>query len=128
MPRKAAQLDQSSKPGKPAKRTLLVTVGSTLFPSLTDAILSPSILALLPTLGVARLVVQYGRAAIPPELGVGVDSQGSGAGVVGELEVELMRYTDDFDGLIKAADAIISHAGEPVFPSTQTMMSTMDHF
>ena len=53
----------SSSHDEPARGlTLLVTVGSTLFPALTNHILSPTILSLLPQLGVGRLVVQYGRA------------------------------------------------------------------
>ena len=48
--------------GNAGGTTLLVTVGSTLFPALTNHILSPTILSLLPSLRVTRLVVQYGRA------------------------------------------------------------------
>ncbi|KAK4686399.1 hypothetical protein P7C73_g3725, partial [Tremellales sp. Uapishka_1] len=80
-------------------RTLLVTVGSTLFPALTDAVLSPAVLAALPKLGVKRLVVQYGHGDLPPY------TQNDG------LEVETMRFTNEYDQLVSESHVVISHAG-----------------
>jgi len=113
-----------------APLSLLITVGSTLFPALTDLILSTAVLRLLPSLGVATLVVQYGRARIPlfsgALEGMEVDAHGAGtvrlrgrygagAGGAGggepDLQVRVLRYTDDFLGLVEAADCVISHAG-----------------
>lgn len=112
--------------------TLLVTVGSTLFPSLTSHILLPAFLSLLQSLGVQRLVVQYGRAELELENNVkrtlSVNSQGVGRGVWSDSDgdgdgdgaqdkketgmvVEVMRFTSDFEGLVKNSDAVISHAG-----------------
>jgi len=99
--------------------SLLVTVGSTLFTSLTDLILSPDILFALPGLGVSTLVVQYGRARIPlfsgPLLGMEVDAHGEGtvtlAAEGGNLKVTVLRYTNDFGRLVALADCVIGHAG-----------------
>ncbi|KGB79577.2 UDP-N-acetylglucosamine transferase subunit ALG13 [Cryptococcus deuterogattii R265] len=112
--------------------TLFVTVGSTLFPALTSHILLPTFLSLLQSLGVQRLVVQYGRAKLELEDNVKrtlrVNSQGVGRGVWRDSDgdgdgdgaqdkketgmvVEVMRFTGDFEGLVKNSDAVISHAG-----------------
>lgn len=100
--------------------TLLVTVGSTLFTSLTSKILSPSILSVLPTLGVTRLVVQYGATdllSLNTIEDLELDSTGTGQFVwrdyngSEEVTVEVFKYTDDFVGLVDSADAVISHAG-----------------
>lgn len=108
--------------------TLLVTVGSTLFPSLTSHVLLPTFLSLLQSLGVQRLVVQYGRAELKLQDDVkqtlNIDSQGDGIGVWSDndgdrvrdekqngMVVEVMRFTNDFEGLVGKSDAVISHAG-----------------
>ena len=105
-------------PNTPRLRTLLVTVGSTLFPALTAAILSPLTLDHLSSLGVTRLIVQYGRedlsaslsySDLPPVL---FDAKGGARMAWKGMEVELMRFTDDFEGLVRAIGAVISHAGE----------------
>jgi UDP-N-acetylglucosamine transferase subunit ALG13 len=101
-------------------RTLLVTVGSTLFMSLTNKVLSPSILSILPALGFELLVIQYGSAdllSLTDIEDLEVDSRGSGEFVwrdyngLGEVRVRVTRYTDDFLGLVASAHAVISHAG-----------------
>ena len=101
-------------------QTLLVTVGSTLFVSLTETILSPSILSILPGLGIRKIVVQYGAAdllALTQIEDLEVDAHGRGQFVwrdyngLGEVAVQVLKYTDDFTGLVASADAIISHAG-----------------
>ncbi|WRT67455.1 uncharacterized protein IL334_004427 [Kwoniella shivajii] len=91
--------------------TILVTVGSTLFPSLTDAILSPSLISSLNTLDVRKLVIQYGRADLPPDLSIDVDANGNGTTVIDELRIEVMRFTDQFEKLVGQSDYVISHAG-----------------
>lgn len=117
--------------------TLFVTVGSTLFPALTSHILLPTFLSLLQSLGVQRLVVQYGRAKLELEDNVKrtlrVNSQGVGRGVWCDSDgdgdgdgaqdkketgmvVEVMRFTGDFEGLVKNSDAVISHAGMRLSP------------
>ncbi|WVQ76546.1 hypothetical protein IAR50_006216 [Cryptococcus sp. DSM 104548] len=103
--------------------SILVTVGSTLFPSLTNPLLSPTFLTSLSALGVKRIVIQYGAAELPSDFvhalqqsqdssqGRALDAQGSAIGKIDSVEVEVMRYTDDFEGLVNSVEAVISHAG-----------------
>lgn len=108
--------------------TLLATVGSTLFPSLTSHVLLPTFLSLLQSLGVQRLVVQYGRGELKLQDNVkqtlSINPQGYGRGVWSDndgggdgdrkqngMVVEVMRFTNDFEGLVGNSDAVISHAG-----------------
>ena len=102
-------------------RTLLVTVGSTLFPALTDRVLSPSFLSLLSPHGIDRLIIQYGRAVLPSNTAtkdMALNPAGHGStlwkpdGSSSGVAVEAMRFTDDFEGLVASADAVISHAGQ----------------
>ena len=102
---------------KEARRpsTLLVTVGSTLFPPLTDLVLSSPFLDHLSTQAVSRLIVQYGRATahLPSRshLDSSLDYKGAVTFSWKEMSVEIMRFTDDFEGLVKQVDGVISHAG-----------------
>ncbi|WOO80885.1 UDP-N-acetylglucosamine transferase subunit ALG13 [Vanrija pseudolonga] len=92
-------------------RSLFVTVGSTRFQALTDAVLSPSALDALSSVGVTTLVVQLGSADIPAHVGVG--AQG-GEWAHGALGVTVLRYTVDaahMARLLAASDAVVSHAG-----------------
>ncbi len=100
--------------------SVLVTVGSTLFPVLTDLILSPPFLDHLSSLGVTRLVIQYGRADIhlPLLANDRVDGEGLTRFRWKEVDVDVMRFTEDFEGLIKRSEAVISHAGEDFFLKT----------
>lgn len=100
--------------------TLLVTVGSTLFTALTNKVLSPSILSILPGLGFELFILQYGSGdllALTEIEDLEVDAQGSGEFTwrdyngLGEVRVKVMRYTNDFTGLVNSASAVISHAG-----------------
>jgi len=99
--------------------TLLVTVGSTLFTALTNEVLSDTVLPTLPGLGFERLIVQYGAADLVLSDIKGLDLNAQGAGEFtrrcrdgpGKIVVQVMRYTDDFNGLVASADAVISHAG-----------------
>ena len=118
----AARAAPYTEPEKPF--ILLATVGSTLFPDLTNKLLSPSILSLLPSLGVTKLIVQYGRAdilALTEIEDVEVDSEGRGEFTwvdyngLGEVRVEVLRYTNDLKSLIDKASAVISHAGGSAF-------------
>ncbi|KAK8869512.1 hypothetical protein IAR55_000078 [Kwoniella newhampshirensis] len=91
--------------------TLLVTVGSTLFPSLTNEILSPPLLAKLSSLGIQRLIVQYGCADLPSDLGIEVDGAGNGTGLIRGMQVEVMRFSERFEDLVRRSEAVISHGG-----------------
>lgn len=110
-------------------RTLLITVGSTLFPSLTDQALTTPFLLRLIQLRVQSLIIQYGKAdlTLPPDFrlvsqgtqhGSGIQNFSyqpkdiSGEGEEGrDLRVGVLRYTDDFEALVRSAKWVISHAG-----------------
>jgi UDP-N-acetylglucosamine transferase subunit ALG13 len=104
-------------------RTLLVTVGSTLFSSLTDRVLSASVLDVLASQGITTLIVQYGAATLPNVTGSArlvLDAAGAGettwtsnAGC--DTHIQVMRYSERYTQLVASADAVISHAGEPFY-------------
>ncbi|CAK9783995.1 glycosyl transferase [Cutaneotrichosporon oleaginosum] len=94
-------------------KTLLVTVGSTQFAELSDAVLAESTIAALRAAGVSTLIVQLGFAPIPAHVAAVVGREG-GKGEVGGLRVEVMRYTGspgEMDALMRSADGVVSHAG-----------------
>jgi beta-1,4-N-acetylglucosaminyltransferase len=93
-----------------AKASLLVTVGSTLFPKLTDAILSAPILEILAG-RISTLTVQLGSAPPPSDLRTTLDKFDGSKGSYRGMRVEVMDYTTDFEGLVKSSDMVISHAG-----------------
>lgn len=93
-------------------RTLFVTVGSTRFQSLTDAVLSSAVLDVLASAGVSKLIVQLGSATIPAH--VGVVANGGEWKYRDTTSVTVLRYTDDaahMARLLASADAVVSHAG-----------------
>ncbi|WWC89715.1 uncharacterized protein L201_004640 [Kwoniella dendrophila CBS 6074] len=95
--------------------TILVTVGSTLFPTLTDKILSNEILLLFSEYDIHKVIIQYGKAEIKTSSlnsNISLDSEGKGSIVTKEgMIVELIRFTDKFDILVDQSDYVISHAG-----------------
>jgi beta-1,4-N-acetylglucosaminyltransferase len=93
-----------------AKPSLLVTVGSTLFPKLTDAILSAPILDILAG-RISTLTVQLGSASPPSDLRTILDDFDGSKGSYQGMVIQVMDYTTDFDGLVKSSDMVISHAG-----------------
>ena len=97
---------------RPLIKTLLVTVGSTLFPDLTNLIISPQVLDLLEKTSIQRLVIQYGRTDIESTSGVEPNATGEAKFNWKGLDVEMMRFTDAFQALVKQVDAVISHAGK----------------
>jgi len=100
-----------------SRPSLLVTVGSTLFPSFTDTILSTRTLSVLAD-RISVLRVQLGNAPIPQHLGGTISHyETDGDGFKGEfkgMRIEIMRFTADFDGLVNSSDLVISHAGTSV--------------
>jgi beta-1,4-N-acetylglucosaminyltransferase len=93
-----------------AKPSILVTVGSTLFPKLTDAILSAPVLEILAG-RISTLAVQLGSAPPPSDLRTILDNFDGLEGSYSGMRVEIMDYTTDFEGLVKSSDMVISHAG-----------------
>lgn len=92
---------------------LVVTVGSTRFPALSDAVLSPRVLDALPALGVSSVTVQLGSADIPVHARGQEFTYSTDAGKY--VQVKVLRYTKDaveMDALLKDANVVVSHAGE----------------
>jgi beta-1,4-N-acetylglucosaminyltransferase len=81
---------------------VLVTVGSTLFEDLTNAVLEPAFIRSLLALGYTRSIVQYGSATLPSQTQT-LDTPG--------ISVELKPYISDIEETISQSDLIISHAG-----------------
>lgn len=79
--------------------SLLVTVGSTQFPALTDYIVHPHTLSSLLALGITRITIQHGTHPLPrtrpPH----------------PLTVHPITYTRDFSRLLSESHFVISHAG-----------------
>ena len=92
------------------KPSLLVTVGSTLFPKLTNTILSGPILEILAG-RISTLKIQLGSAPPPSDLRTILDDFDGSKGSYQGMRVEIMDYTTDFEGLVKDSDMVISHAG-----------------
>ncbi|ORY22568.1 glycosyltransferase family 28 C-terminal domain-domain-containing protein [Naematelia encephala] len=116
----------STKPSSSDPTSLLITVGSTLFPELTSAVLTRAFARILVDAGIKRLVVQYGKAKLPWELimrlDLAVDALGQAERTVRpfdsddgederEIHFQVKRFVDDFDGVVASVDAVISHAG-----------------
>lgn len=88
---------------------IFVTVGSTYFDSLIDSLLSPSVLAAISSEDFTRLIVQYGKGALPAGFTEGVHSKG-------DVEVELFKFKDGLQDMVERADLVISHAGISALP------------
>lgn len=81
--------------------TVLVTVGSTLFPQLTDIFSSVSILQALSASGYTSLIIQHGQAPAPSIPTIPI------------LKATCQPFISDLDELITTASIglVISHAG-----------------
>ncbi|KAG6874063.1 hypothetical protein C0995_006920 [Termitomyces sp. Mi166 len=86
-----------------------VTVGSTQFDSLVQAILSPSVLSALHRKGFNQLVVQCGNSNF--ELASSI-SDGGQLNVEKEgIDIELWKFKPMLKNEYEKADLVISHAG-----------------
>lgn len=81
-----------------------VTVGSTKFDDLIDAIASEQLLARLFARGYTRLVVQHGNSKLPKSFQTGASQ---------DVEVISWSFKPNLTEEYHAADLIISHAGPP---------------
>lgn len=82
-------------------RIVLVTVGSTLFQDLTDAVLQPDFLRALSSSGYTYMMVQYGSAQLT----------WAGPDTLSGISIETKPYISDIDNVLASSDLIISHAG-----------------
>jgi beta-1,4-N-acetylglucosaminyltransferase len=88
-----------------AGRKVFVTVGTTLFEGLVDAVTTEAAIQWMLSKGYTHLVIQYGRGRMP--------SIGSDDGVphAGSMLVTCYDYKPSLEPDMKDADLIISHAG-----------------
>ncbi|GAA5848897.1 hypothetical protein JCM3766R1_000670 [Sporobolomyces carnicolor] len=86
-------------------RTALVTVGSTEFTALVSVALSPSFISqLAASLNVTSLYAQIGTSKLPHGSEIG-------ARTLGGVEIEVVRFANDLEQRVAAADLVVSHAG-----------------
>lgn len=89
-------------------KTCLVTVGTTQFEDLLDAIDSEegaeALVSVLAARGFSRMVVQYGRGAREP---AALEAAAAGK----RLAFEAFRFSHEFGAFVEAADLVVSHAG-----------------
>lgn len=88
-----------------------VTVGSTHFDALIDAVLSVSVLDALKEKGYDRLVVQCGAYDKANKLNGNV-ADDAWSFLQEKIHVEVWRYKPSLNEEISAADLVISHAGK----------------
>ncbi|SCZ90460.1 BZ3500_MvSof-1268-A1-R1_Chr9g10841 [Microbotryum saponariae] len=107
-------------PPPPPPRTLLLTVGSTSFTPLVTSLLSTSVLTTLSSLGIESVVAQIGNSDLPTPAKPGSTSADDEAWVVGsnrlvvqgrELQVEVLRFSNDLESKVGASDWVVAHAG-----------------
>jgi len=92
---------------------VFVTVGSTRFDDLVEAVISEPVLTSLRDLGYIRLVLQRGNSNIESE---GSDREDYSIQRYG-VDIEIWRFKPSLQAEFEQADLVISHAGEPfVFP------------
>jgi len=97
---------RSSKEKKEAsdRRSIFVTVGTTSFDGLVDAVTSEPALRWMADNGYDRLAVQYGKGRKPSAAATSFDGPLS-------VAVESYDYKPSLEGDMSDADLIISHAG-----------------
>jgi beta-1,4-N-acetylglucosaminyltransferase len=103
---------------------VFVTVGTTSFDAMVEAVTSPAFAAAVAARGHPRVVVQVGRGAFLPPAGGGTGGAG-GAGDAGPWEFPVpaagapggvvhysaYRFKADIGGDLRGAAAVVSHAG-----------------
>ena len=98
-------------PPPPARGgTVFVTVGTTRFDALVEAVDSEEVAAALAGKGYARLVVQLGASAYRPRV---LLPEGAAAGrhAASGLQVEWFEYAPSLEPYMESAALVISHAG-----------------
>lgn len=114
--------NDSNKRDRRKQAQLVVTVGSTQFRALSDAVLSPAVLETLPGLGIGDVTIQLGSADIPVHARGGEFTYTTRGGAY--VGVKTLRYTRDaveMDALLQGADVVVSHAGEDLAPRVRSL-------
>jgi beta-1,4-N-acetylglucosaminyltransferase len=97
----------------PRLMIVFVTVGSTRFDALVEAVISEAVLSTLRDLGYDRLILQRGNSIIKSEESdpesYSIQQQG--------VEIEIWKYKPSIQAEFEQADLIISHAGELPVPN-----------
>lgn len=88
--------------------TVFVTVGTTLFESLVEGVLTEKVLNFLVQHGYRRLVIQYGKGVKPNHQQLLSSSSSSSKD---PLEIECYDFKPSLANDMQDADLIISHAG-----------------
>ncbi|KAG6545692.1 hypothetical protein Mapa_012877 [Marchantia paleacea] len=83
-------------------RMVFVTVGSTLFDALVEAVCKRECLQTLRKLGYTSLVIQLGKGNFIPD---------KSAGEAEDIEIEHFPYKPNLAEYLSKADLVISHAG-----------------
>ncbi|XP_062577630.1 UDP-N-acetylglucosamine transferase subunit ALG13 homolog isoform X2 [Saccostrea cucullata] len=94
-----ALFGRMSRERKPGGRSVFITVGTTEFEKLTNAVCSSTVLSTLLNLGYRKVTVQIGRGKEPT-----IDR-------VPGIEVEIFKLKPNITEDINQADLVISHAG-----------------
>lgn len=97
----------------PSKMLAFVTVGSTQFDALVQAILSPSVLSTLRRKGYNQLVVQCGNSDF--ELASSIRGGGQLDVEREGIDIELWKFKPTLQREYEKADLVISHAGMPQY-------------
>lgn len=95
-------------------KTVLVTVGTTRFDALTQAVDSIQFIKILESKGYTRLIIQIGSSEyIPQKVCPGSKQEHDGGYDVSEtgFRVEWFRYTPSLKAIMSECSLVISHAG-----------------
>jgi beta-1,4-N-acetylglucosaminyltransferase len=96
----------SSRKKMPERKTVLVTVGTTLFESLVAAVLDEAALKWMRTTGYTHLVVQYGKGVRPD-----IEAQLQYIDKSTIPDIELYDFKPSLMDDMKSADLVVCHAG-----------------
>jgi beta-1,4-N-acetylglucosaminyltransferase len=104
------QLDNSEDVGqkmKKKKKSVFVTVGTTSFDALVEAMDSEELIQTLIERGYDSLTIQRGRGTyVPKHIVTSTSSERSSA-----IKVQVVEFLPSLDAILKEASLVISHAG-----------------
>lgn len=111
------------------EKLALVTVGSTQFDALVDAVLGSEVIQVLQECRFTRLVVQAGKSPIHVEnASVSISNDGIemwNANIRG-LDAEVWRFKPSLELDFRSADLVICHAGESLLEMNEYALFMTD--